>query len=39
MQHELEDTKEVIGIHQSKKDGKTNGQKTKDKQWPTKIVT
>jgi hypothetical protein len=31
MYDELEDTKEEIGIHKSKKDGKHNGQKTKDK--------
>ena len=36
MQEEFEDTKEVIRICKSK-DRQQNGQKKKDKQWPTKL--
>jgi hypothetical protein len=36
---EFEDTKEVIRIHTSKKDGHQNGQKKYDKQRSTEIVT
>jgi hypothetical protein len=36
---ELEDNKEEIRIHISRKDGKQNGQKTKDKKRSTQNVT